>query len=461
MMWLFLIFAVGFFCLAWRRLDWAIMTAIFLLPSYLVRFKILGYPTTCLEIMILEIVLVWFVKNWQGLMKKVGANWRAKKIKQPYPFAWEIVALLIISVAAVGVSNFGLSALGVWRAYFIEPLLFYLVALNVLGQEKSLEKFVWPLSWSALAVAGVAWYQKLFDLKFLNPVWSEAGRATSIFEYSNAVGLYLAPIVVLLAGWLLAVERREDKHRIAKAVYFLVVILVSLMAIVFAKSDGAIVGLVAAGAFFGILAHKKTMIITLTLGVCMAATIYVMPNYREYVGNQLTMKNLSGEIRKQQWRETWQMLNQNYRWIWGAGLDNYQVAVAPFHQAGIFFNKDNDKDFHRLTVFNAEYRRTHWQPVQVYHFPHNIFLNFWSELGLAGMLLFVWLMVKYFTIGFKNLAKFSAKQAERYVVLGLLSVMVAIVIHGLVDVPYFKNDLSVMFWVFLGMMGIVNLKFKK
>ncbi len=34
--------------------------------------------------------------------------------------------------------------------------------------------------------------------------------------------------------------------------------------------------------------------------------------------------------------------------------------------------------------------------------------------------------------------------------LGVLLALVGIVIHGLVDVPYFKNDLSLEFWVLLG-----------
>ena len=29
--------------------------------------------------------------------------------------------------------------------------------------------------------------------------------------------------------------------------------------------------------------------------------------------------------------------------------------------------------------------------------------------------------------------------------------MVAVIVHGLVDVPYFKNDLALEFWTFLGL----------
>jgi hypothetical protein len=34
--------------------------------------------------------------------------------------------------------------------------------------------------------------------------------------------------------------------------------------------------------------------------------------------------------------------------------------------------------------------------------------------------------------------------------LGVFLAMVAVIVHGLVDVPYFKNDLSLEFWALVG-----------
>jgi len=41
----------------------------------------------------------------------------------------------------------------------------------------------------------------------------------------------------------------------------------------------------------------------------------------------------------------------------------------------------------------------------------------------------------------------------RPIFLGLLLAMLAILVHGLVDVPYFKNDLSLEFWVLAGLVA--------
>jgi len=457
MMWFWLFLAIVFFVIAYKRLDWAVMTTIALLPSYLIRFDLFGLPTTWLEIMILSCVLSWLLGHWKKLSQGVANNWHSGRIIRPYPFSLEILILLVISVMAVGVSHFSFSAIGLWRAYFLEPILFFLVVFNVIGPDKNFKKIIFPLSLSAIGVSAVAWYQQFVDMNFLNPIWSLQGRATSIFEYSNALGLYLAPIIMLMIAWVLSEERQVDsRFKTIKLGYYFLTAVVAVLAIVFARSDGALIALAVAGALFGLLANKKIAIITLSLGICLLATIYFIPKLNLYVSDQLALKNLSGEIRKQQWRETWQMLSQDNRWFWGAGLNGYQTAVLPFHQEGIFFNKDHDPDFYRHTVFNDEYRKTHWQPVEIYLYPHNIILNFWSELGLLGALLFVWLIIKYWLIGLKNWWAFSSKFSDHYVVLGLLTATTAIVVQGLVDVPYFKNDLAVMFWLLVAMMGLLN-----
>ena len=67
-------------------------------------------------------------------------------------------------------------------------------------------------------------------------------------------------------------------------------------------------------------------------------------------------------------QETLQMLEDHP--IWGGGLANYQNAIQPYH--------------HPSHVY------------EIYLYPHHFVLNFWTELGLLGMLSVFLLIVKYF-----------------------------------------------------------------
>jgi len=49
----------------------------------------------------------------------------------------------------------------------------------------------------------------------------------------------------------------------------------------------------------------------------------------------------------------------------------------------------------------------------------------------------------------------TGRLPSRALLLGLGGAMVVLLVHGLVDTPYFKNDLSVLFWLIIGL-GIIE-----
>lgn len=447
MIYLIITFAVLFLFLAWRRLDWAVMLLIAAMPSYLIRFDIFDIPSTLLELMIYIVFLVWVVKNFRE---------KDKKNKIRYPFDREIILLLVIAFAAAGVSNFSASSLGIFKAYFFEPALFFIVALNAMKGEKGEEKILFSITVSALAVSALAIYQKITGQLIGNSAWADENtrRVVSFFGYPNAIGLYLGPIVLVMSGWLASAVVSFRLNKI-KVFFISLTIIASILSIYFAKSKGALIGIAAGLVISGLLANKKIrriiIIVLIIIGVGMAAC---KPAKNSAIEN-IALTNLSGQIRKAGWVDSWKMLEDG-RILTGAGLANFQNKVAPYHTEGIFIKDFNDPDAHRKLMFNKNYRDAHWQPLEIYLYPHNIALNFWSELGLAGLLLFIWIISKFFFMGIKNLKT----RKNKYFILGLSGAMVVIAVHGMVDVPYFKNDLAIMFWLIIAMMGMINLKNK-
>ncbi|MFA5155137.1 MAG: O-antigen ligase family protein [Patescibacteria group bacterium] len=453
--------ALIFLIIAVRRLDWAVLIIIAGLPSYLVRFRLFGLPLTFLETMILLAFAAWFLRaflpDWRNIIKR-------RADRQKYPYAWEIILVIILSFIAAGISGFSAGALGIWKAYFFEPILFFILLLNVFKDKSGIIKIFWALLVSALAVSGFAIFQKITGLYIDNPFWAAAAtrRAVSFFGYPNAIGLYLGPIIMLLIGWLFSLPCEKWTERIGEKLIISLGIIGSLLAIYAARSEGALIGLAAALLAFGLLAGRKQLIATLIfLAVVIGGLLWSAPT-RDFVLTKLTLHDLSGQIRRQQWKETGQMLSDNGRYLTGAGLDNYQAAIKPYHQEGIFFNSDDLPNFDAVVWASSTLQKKYWQPVEIYLYPHNIFLNFWSELGLFGLLLFVWLIAKYlFTAVRLNYNLANPLQPDKYLALGLATAMIAIITHGLVDVPYFKNDLSVMFWLFFALLGILNFRYRR
>jgi len=455
-----IIFALLFLALALWRLDWALLSLIAALPAYLLRFSVAGLPLTWLEVMILISFAVWFFRdalpNLSGWIKN-------RSVRQNYPFSWEMVLLLVISFISAGVAGFHADALGIWKAYFFEPLLVFILIFNVCKTKKDLWKIIWALLISAAAVALFALFQKITGLYIDNPTWVPAAtrRVVSFFGYPNAVGLYLAPLIMVFFGWFCALCQKSPKDKMGQKIALASVIVISLLAIYFAQSYGALVAVAAGAIVFGLLAGKKSRLATIILIILAALTLFFAGSRDAALIDKLSLQSLSGKIREQQWKETLDMLSGT-RLLTGAGLDNYQTAVAPYHQAGIFFNRDKIANFDAVTWASSTLRAKYWQPTEIYLYPHDIFLNFWSELGLAGLLLFLWLIGKYLWTCLRlSVALGRARNPEQYLVLGLLAAMVAIFIQGLVDVPYFKNDLSVMFWILLALVGALDLSYRR
>jgi len=454
-----IIFIIFFLILALSRLNWATILLIAALPTYLIRFKIMGLPLTLLETMILIAFGVWFFRSFAPRLQDVIKN---RNLRLRYPFSWEIILLIIISFIAAGVSGFNAGALGIWKAYFFEPILFFILVFNVLKDKREFTKIFWALVISAAIISVFAIFQKITGLFIANPTWAaaESRRAVSFFGYPNAIGLYLAPLIMLLIGWLFSFSWTNILDQALKKLAIILTIISALLAIYSARSEGALIGLAGSLLIFGLLAGKKQRIATLIVLAAIIGGVFWFAPSQDFIATKLALRDLSGQIRRQQWKETTKMLSED-KIISGAGLDNYQMAVRPYHQEGIFFNNDNLPNFDAVVWASSTLRTKYWQPVEIYLYPHNIFLNFWSELGLLGLLLFIWLITKYLVTAWKlSIALGRDSRPEQYLALGLMTAMIAIVIHGLVDVPYFKNDLAVMFWLFFALLGILNMDYR-
>lgn len=485
------LFFISFAVLAWKRIDWALMLLLASLPSYVIRFDIGPLPSTLLEGMILISFFVWLFTKTRFFdfirgrykIKDFFSNSPFSLINKEkrsfYPFGIEIVLLVFVSFAAAGISGFASNSLGIWKAYFFEPVLLYVMILNVFQGRKDVERMIWALGCGALAVASWAVVQKITGLGIDNPLWAavETRRSVSFFGYPNAVGLYLAPIVMMLLGVIAAshqnnhpflsaypgkfVKESYDWKRSKTKAFLAFAVIMSCLAIFYAKSDGAMVALVVALFVVGMLGNKRTLLVTISLIIFSSVALFSVPGALKKVESKMMLRDFSGQVRMAQWSETWKMLKDS-RLFFGSGLSGYQKAIEPYHVPGIFYDDGTDPEFHRHVVWDNEYKKKVWRPVEIYLYPHNIILNFWTELGLVGVLLFIWIIVKAIVCSVLGI-RYSRKSKDSsglFLSLGVLGALVVIVIHGLVDVPYFKNDLSCLFWVIIAVMALIRMQQK-
>ena len=436
------VFLILFAYFSWRNLLLATTFIVAFLPTYLIRFDVGPIPFTLLEGMILVLFGVWGMKTViadlslraqrseakqspevRGLLRRSLRSFLAMT-----PWNWLIFLWLIVATVSIFISPNLHGAAGAWKAYFIEPILFLMVFLSVIKTKKDLELIFYALGFSAIYISFFAIYQKFTGFAIPYP-WQEEAvrRVTSFYRFPNAVGLYLAPIVVLYAG-LLFNKIQNTKYQILAtksvfSIWYLVSgICLSLLAIIFAESEGAYAGILAGVFFLGIMI-KKLRWPTLIFTAIFAIIIISIPQLRNYTWRQISFQEDSGKVRTEMWQETWEMLKD--RPIAGAGLVGYQETFDAYHKA---------------------------RHIEIYLYPHNLFLNFWSELGLAGLMIFLLIIATFF---YQLRVTNYELRITNY---ALSAAMVALLVHGLVDAPYFKNDLSILFWLTIGVSILLTSK---
>lgn len=386
---------IVFGVVAWRDIRYALFILLAALPAYLLRFSAIGIPLTVLEGMILIIFSRWLILFWQ------------KKETLQLDMWLKLAMLLFFLAGIVGtiVSPEKRAALGILKAYIIEPMLFFITARSVL-KKQDIPKVITALSVSAIVISLYGLAQRFLGVKIVAP-WQAELRITSLFEYPNAVGLFLAPLIPLFVWQLVQVW-----HKLRLKLYWLLVIILSLLAIYFAKTWGAMVALVAVGLAIG-LWQKPTRKYAFAFLIGGIVAVFLASATRTIIIQKLSFKSWSGMVRVAMYEETWQMLKSSP--VFGAGLNGYQTAIRPYH-----VNK--------------------W--MEIFLYPHNIVLAVWSELGFLGLVAAIGLLLWFI----KQLL-----QRRDSIRVMLVASMAIILIHGLVDVPYFKNDLAVIFWLLLAL----------
>lgn len=388
---------IAFTTIAWQRLPLAIVLLLVALPSYLIRFEIGPFPTTLLEIFLLIIFVRFFLSRPKILFKRSD---------------WPIALLLIASIVSTFVAPDRLAAFGILKAYFIEPIILFFIVRTVVTTEQDRNKILSALGLGAIFVSAFAIFQKITG-HGLPPPWDFERRVTGLFEYPNALGLYLAPIITI--AFLKLFSKINKKN----GILWLLAAAFGLTAIIFSKTEAALVAIPASIFIsFSCLAFRTTQkrskqFLLPFFGLLIFLIILLMPT----VSEKLLLQDDSGLVRRSQWRETWEMLQD--RPLFGAGLSGYPTALRPYH---------TDRQY------------------EIFQYPHNIVLNIWSELGLLGLIAFLWL-------AFEIIIGLSRPQFSiiNYRLLAF-SALLTMTIHGLVDVPYFKNDLAVMTWLLLALL---------
>jgi O-antigen ligase len=374
-----------------------------LTPAYVVRWHVGPFPSTVLEASILLTIAAFAVETYRC---RHALEWRS-------PFTIPAAVFLVAGAISVLVSPEQLKGLGLYRAYLVEPIAFFFVLGHV-------AKTAWRarLVLGGLAVGGsVAGLANAFvvldairhhtlDLALPPPV--------VIYNTANATALYMVPLIGIAASLFL--YDRERWVRPMSGVF----LAIALVALLLSLSRGGYLALAVIALILAVINRYRWYLLPAV--VVLVAGMTRVPAMASRLEHEVNFSDPHNTFlsRLSLWEVTLNMLRDHP--ILGTGMFGFARSIQPY-RGGIY-------EEHLI-------------------YPHNIVLNFWTETGLLGLVAFFWLLVQAFRVSWRGWT--SGPAAWRAIQLGIVLAMVAIIVHGLVDVPYFKNDLALEFWTFLGL----------
>lgn len=372
---------------------------IFLLPLYMIRVQALFLRTNVLEILMIGAVLWW-----------LAVFFRWAKVKS---FYWEyrrycICGMLMLTGFFWSALSNGqaLQSLSIIKSWFLFPLALMFVAADVIPRERFKNVFLaYGASTFLVAVTSIGYL-------FLGQVTYD-GRLTAFFNSPNYLAMYLAPGIII-GLWARTFLKRE------MTLVFLGVLLVALF---FTYSYAA----------FGAVFLSSFVILWLVKGKT-SAKLSRFLFLKEIIAVGLIFALFFvAQVGKKKFSDVWELSPRSSL-----------ASRVMIWEASVRMAKDNPVTGIGAANFQKTYLayQKFFPPYLEWAVPHpqNIYLAFWLFGGLLGAVGFLGLLFFFFKELFEN----KSQNSLEILALGL---MLYILLHGLFDTTYFKNDLAIVFWL--------------
>jgi len=373
-------------------------------PAYaFTRWHIGLYPTTLLEVLIVLTVVVFLAES---VITSTAIAWRT-------PFTYPAALLLVAGLVAVAISPDRRGGIGLYRAYLLEPIAFFFVLGAVVRRIEVALLVTGGLAVGGLAVGSANSAVVLGAIR-AHSLNLAVAPPVVIYNTPNAVALYLVPLIAVAAS--LAVHERRTALRLGSGAFAIVAGVSTLLS--FSRGGYAALAVVAVTLA---LSHRWRWWLVGGLAAALVLLIRA-PLIGTRLAHELnsTDPNNSLVSRIKLWQATLHMLRDHP--VLGTGLSGFARSIGPY-RGGVY------------------------EEQLIY--PHNIILNFWTETGLLGLAAFTWLMIQAIRTALRGWKECLGEW--RPLQLGVALAMAAVVVHGLVDVPYWKNDLCLECWTLLGL----------
>lgn len=358
-------------------------------------------------------VLLWIVK--MVLQRKLLFSRTSLDLPIAAFFLWGLISLLTATDLRYSINEIR----GEMATYF---LLFYLV-INNLRDEEKIKGLIKTLT---LGVFTMSFYGIIEFLQRENRSLTEMVKINSLTIDLGAYLVLTVPVILILHGL---------SNSIKEKVFISIVVLVAIFALYLSHNRAAWVAFIAQVILItGIKKKWKTLLAVMSMIIILMVVAILSP-VRDVLIHEVPVPSPTGEM---VYRET--ALSRIVIWKEGIG----KIRENPL--TGIGYGKESfKKAFPDNPVMLEDKGLWH---------THNIFMEIALEIGIPGLIIFIWLLYSLT----KTIIKGMKTTGFRKVLMtSLLIVLIGFLIRNQFDYIYI-DDTALMFWLLMGMGMAMTLK---
>lgn len=345
-------------------------------------------------------------------------NYKETRLRMPTAFVPAAFFLAVAAIAA-GFSLMRAESLKTFPLYIVYFMAFYCAA--VIFRDIMKLKYAMPLMIiSAVVVSLIGIYQYFFIKAPTAIAWVDvtqfpelSTRVYATMENPNVLAEYLSLIIPIILG-LIWITRKP----VIKLSLFIAASIITLC-LILTFSRGAWVGFALAVMVFAVL--KEPRLIFVFMIIALISPAFLPPVVMARIASIGSLEDSSNAFRISIWIAALRMI-KDY-WLTGVGLG--------------------------LAAFARVYRDYMIAGTPAIH-SHNLYLQIGLELGVAGLVAFLWLIETGFTKAVRNVLsnrKVSALLA------GVIGALAGHLLHGLFDYVWFSPRIVMLFWLIFGIMA--------
>lgn len=347
----------------------------------------------------------WIVKNTNNYSFKLPKT----DLNMPLLF---FIILSILSVT-VTTQQPDISARTFFRKTMEYVIIFFMMA-EVITTRKRLGNILIALLTSSFIVGLDGILQHFTKVDFLRRFPLYAGKVTATFQFPNDCASYL--ITILPIPISLVIHRATDRKSRLSLILLSAILVVALL---FTSTRGAWLGFILGIFFVAVFNGKKAFFISIIFLILLA--LFSPAAVKDQIKSFTSLStDVSTNDRMIIWATAWRMFMDKP--FFGQGLGTF------------------------MSVF-GKYKPEYYKEIV---YAHNCYLQMAAEIGIFGLLIFMWFVFRLFQSTIFKLTK-SEDKLVKAAFLGVSGGILAYLVHSFVDTNLYSLPLAVLFWAMSGL----------